>query len=643
MTSKFTKVYDIVLAHRRKIVAVIHIVLIALANFLAYSLRFDGDIPDAELNLMLLTLPWLVIVRGCVFGLLRLYEGLWRYSGIWDLRNIIMGVIGSSILFYATIRLTPGLEAYPRSIIIIDSLLLVFFMGGLRMLRRLSQGFPDFRRKKRVLIYGAGDTGELILRDMKNRVVEYRYNPIGFVDDDPNKIGKRIHGVPVLGSGKSLREIVAKKKPEEIILTIPSAEQRLSHELVRSLESLNVVIKKVPNLREIKDGQINLSQMRTISSEDLLERGPIGLDLEPVQRLIKGKRILVTGAGGSIGSELSRQIAGFAPESLVLLDKAENSLFAIDSELGQTFPLLKKIAVLADIKHTTPLREIFKEYAPQIVLHAAAYKHVPMMEIHPEEAVLNNIIGTCRLSQIAIEHKVENFMLISTDKAVNPTNVMGATKRVAEIYIDSLECNALNKKTIFSAVRFGNVLGSSGSVIPTFRKQIENGGPVTVTHPEITRYFMTIPEAVQLVLLAVTMAQGGEIFVLDMGEPVKLLDMARNLIRSAGLVPDKDITITFIGLRPGEKLHEELIGADEKFEPTATSRIVKIRPPTHVFQSTLMDQISEMERLAIKGESDSLYKLLHEIVPNFHSVGRDGEELSESPGPTPAHRGTMAL
>ena len=582
--------------------------LVVASNWFAFQLRFDWDMPAFAREAFWAALPWLVAARAATFIAFRLQDGMWRYASIYDVRAIAAAVASSSLAFYLVTFVPFGPPVYPLSLFIVDAVTVMLLLSGVRLARRLLTE-SNARDGKRILIVGAGDAGELIVRDMKNSR-QSRYRVVGFADDDPRKVGHRIHGVPVLGTCAELPHLVSRHRPQEVLLAIPNAEPAAVRSIVRTLEPFKIPIKTLPNLRDLIDGKLELSQIRSLSVEDLLTRAPIGLARDPLKLLIGGRRVMVTGAGGSIGSELCRQIARLKPASLVMLERYENSLHAIRMELEDARQQFGLQPVIGDVTDAARLGEVMRETRPEIVFHAAAHKHVPLMEENPCEAIKNNVRGTRLMAQAAEEHGVDRFILISTDKAVNPTSVMGASKRLAELIVQR---QAAGSSTSFCIVRFGNVLGSNGSVIPRFLEQIRKGGPVTITHPEIRRFFMLIPEAVQLVLHAAAQAEGGSTYVLEMGDQVKLVDMARHLIRLSGYVPDEEIPLEFVGLRRGEKLFEELVGHDEEVGSSAVEKILRVTSrvtPRH----DLNEAIAQLEYEAALGRQDAVCLMLRELT-----------------------------
>lgn len=624
-----------------------HVGLAALSNWLAFLLRFDGNIPLQEWDLFVAMLPLLLTIRALTFYPFRLYDGIWRYTSLWDLRNLALSIAVSSLSFAGVVRFGLDMRAYPSSIVVIDALLLLCLLAGLRVLPRLLREARWLGTDgKRVLIVGAGDAGAMIVREMRSHP-SFGYRPIGFIDDNPAKVGHRIHGVRVLGGRECLPQVIAKQSPDVVLVAMPSAEAAAIRAVVKALEPFHLPIQTLPNLRDLLQCRVAVSQIRDLSIEDLLDRLPVDLDPEPLRALVRGERVLVTGAGGSIGSELCRQIAGLDPASLVLLDRSENGVFAVANELasaGRTFV----VPVICDVTEVGQMNRLFAEYRPTLVFHAAAHKHVPLMEGNPCEAVLNNVGGTRVVAEAAHRHEVDRFILISTDKAVNPVSVMGASKGVAELLVQRL---ARTSRTVFTTVRFGNVLGSNGSVVPLFLEQIKAGGPVTITDPNMRRYFMLMTEAVHLVLQAARLARGGELFVLEMGEQISVLEMARNLIRLSGLVPDKDIPLTYLGCRPGEKLTEELVAGHETVEATSVSKVLCIRPDPARDLAQLSGLVARLEESAAEGNVSQVLALLGATLPTYCPAGTSliheggGETdglLSEEPGQSPAGIATVA-
>ncbi len=555
--------------------ALIDVILVNLAIYLSLVLRFDGLIPAGYLRAYQHLVPFFTLSHLYFNYRFGLHKRLWQYSGLREMFSIINAVscaVALNIILAYFMQ-----ERLPRSIYILTWILGIGLIGGSRIFLRMVRSglFSTIQPKggHPTLIIGAGQAGLMVTKELLHNN-ENKLKVIGFVDDDPYKQHSELLGLPILGKREDIPDLVKRYAIEEIIIALPSVPGSVIRGITRICAGLPARVRTLPGIYELIEGKVTVNQIREVNVEDLLRRDPVTLDQGEIANYVTNKTILVTGAGGSIGSELCRQIVGFCPQKLLVLGHDENPIFEIEQELKNTCPQLNVIPIIADIKDREKLRVVFERYQPEVVFHAAAHKHVPLMETHPEEAIKNNIFGTLNLAYAADRANTGIFVLISTDKAVNPSNVMGITKRAAEMIMQKY---SLISKTCFVAVRFGNVLGSRGSVLDTFKEQIQHGGPVTVTHPEMTRFFMTIPEAAQLVIQAGAMAKGGELFVLDMGEPVKIIDLAKDMIRFSGF-DEEDVPIDIVGIRPGEKLHEELVAPGEVVSNTKHPRIIALKP-----------------------------------------------------------------
>lgn len=590
------------------------IVMVVLAWCLAFVLRYNltglsPSIYDDMWSSLQVVLP----IQAVTFVLFGLYKGVWRFASIPDLIRILKSVIVGSTISTVLLFVLFRAEGVPRSVPVIYTILLVFSVGGTRLLYRwLKDRNLYFTDGKRLLIVGAGRAGEMLLREVLHDSSSI-YRPVGFVDDNPRRMGREIHGIPVVGNVADIARIVKEQSVDLIVLAVPSASPQETRRVVENCEHSGVAFRSVPQRQDLISGKISINELRDVSIEDLLGRDPVSLDWNAIKSTLSGKRILLSGGGGSIGSELCRQIAAIEPSQLIVLDNTEFNLYSIEMELHKLYPSLALTCYLGDVTDGSYLRHIFESHRPHMVFHAAAYKHVPMLEHQLRQAIRNNVLGTESIATIASDFKVDNFVLVSTDKAVNPSNVMGASKRAAEIFCQNLDARS---STNFVTVRFGNVLGSAGSVIPLFKQQIAAGGPVTVTDKRMERFFMTIPEACQLILQTAVMGKGGEIFVLDMGEPVKIRYLAEQMIRLSGKEPGVDIEVTYTGLRPGEKLYEELFHEKEALGGTAHPKVFLARH-RKVDWELLTGVLRDMGSACDVVDAERLLRGLVTLVPEY--------------------------
>ena len=599
--------------NRRAFILSANIVLIALAYIGSFLIRFELNLPSKIYNTISYTLPVIVLIKVGAFYYFGLFAGLWKYVSMDDLWQILKANAVATVVFVLFIVFSGAFAGFPRSVLILDWILCVGFLSGVRFFTRsLREGYSVKRTNKgniRILIIGAGDSGIVVLKELKKSDMA---EVVGFIDDDPGKKGMKIHGQKVFGSKNDIADIVIKHRITQIVIAIPSAGGKVIREIISLCQFPEVKVKIVPGLQEIFSGEMEV-KLKDVEAVDLLGRETVEINKEDIKAYVKGKVVLVTGGAGSIGSEIVRQALTFNPAKLVVVDYNENDLYFLEREIRKKYPKSDIAMIAADIAEIGVLKAVFSRFRPEIVFHAAAFKHVPLMEENPASAVANNIIGSRNLMYASEHYGVDRFVLISSDKAVNPTNVMGATKRVSEMV---MQAKSKKSKTKFMAVRFGNVLGSKGSVVPLFKKQIEEDRCVTITHPEARRFFMSVKEAVQLVLQAGAIGHGGEIFVLDMGEQINITDFARNLINLSGLKPDKDVAIEYIGLRPGEKLYEEMLHDSEKDLATKHEKIFVAQPEE--FDAHLLAQkVKELEKLAKLMDGGRIKGKLMEIVPGY--------------------------